>query len=295
MVQETTLYTGKIAGLVLGNGDSEIVMSQGFEPNVPGNDPEYWSSQGQVTNAPIGGPGGFARVTSGVWSHESFRFVQWQLGPHGGCDFVPPLGTTRDIYSWTGGEVVAAGYDTGAGFHVIVRITGTSPQAYAMYAHLAGPPTVSVGQNVTLWQRLGIMGSTGTYSTGPHLHFAVFVPVTPQHSWESHVARRWVPFMPYAGPMFRPQPLGGFPVGISLVTYAGGLVTGMSAEAHEQGIEVVGVTVDGAWKMYVSGAPDHVNEAFEDHWFVGPHGSGAADSEDLWIPSGTPMSVVNLT
>jgi murein DD-endopeptidase MepM/ murein hydrolase activator NlpD len=47
------------------------------------------------------------------------------------------------------------------------------------YAHLQGI-SVSVGQRVGVGQRIGAMGSTGR-STGPHLHYEIWVAGRPQN------------------------------------------------------------------------------------------------------------------
>jgi murein DD-endopeptidase MepM/ murein hydrolase activator NlpD len=87
---------------------------------------------------------------------------------HSGQDFAGPLmtpihATAPGVVSFTG---VRSGYgntveiDHGHGFKT-------------RYAHLAAI-SVAVGQHVALGQRIGGMGSTGR-STGPHLHYEVWV------------------------------------------------------------------------------------------------------------------------
>lgn len=80
-----------------------------------------------------------------------------------GANFTPIYSTAPGVVSFTG---VRSGYgntvevDHGNGFKT-------------RYAHLAAY-TVSVGQRVTVGQRIASMGSTGR-STGPHLHYEVWV------------------------------------------------------------------------------------------------------------------------
>ncbi|OXE36813.1 MAG: peptidase M24 [Phenylobacterium zucineum] len=87
---------------------------------------------------------------------------------HSGLDFTGGIGlpiysTAPGIVSFTG---VRSGYgntveiDHGSGFKT-------------RYAHLSGI-SVSVGERVAVGERIGAMGSTGR-STGPHLHYEVWV------------------------------------------------------------------------------------------------------------------------
>jgi murein DD-endopeptidase MepM/ murein hydrolase activator NlpD len=93
---------------------------------------------------------------------------------HSGQDFAgaimtPITATAPGVVSFTGQR---SGYgntveiDHGRGFKT-------------RYAHLAAI-SVSVGQHVSLGQRIGGMGSTGR-STGPHLHYEVWVNGRPQN------------------------------------------------------------------------------------------------------------------
>jgi murein DD-endopeptidase MepM/ murein hydrolase activator NlpD len=114
----------------------------------------------------------FARPTAGTEQSSGFgvRFDPFNGHPafHSGLDFAggmmtPVHSTAPGVVSFTGvrngyGNVVEV--DHGRGFKT-------------RYAHLAAI-SVSVGQHVAVGQRLGGMGSTGR-STGPHLHYEVWV------------------------------------------------------------------------------------------------------------------------
>ena len=114
----------------------------------------------------------FYRPTSNPALSSSYgvRFDPFTHRPafHSGLDFpgafyTPIMATAPGVISFTG---VRSGYgntveiDHGGGFKT-------------RYAHLQGI-AVRVGQRVVIGQRVGAMGSTGR-STGPHLHYEVWV------------------------------------------------------------------------------------------------------------------------
>lgn len=95
----------------------------------------------------------------------------WQLHP--GIDIANDVGTPE--VAADGGKVVFAGWgsygiyveiDHGNGFHTI-------------YAHMS-KTVVSVGQDVSKGQLIGLMGMTGR-ATGPHLHFEIRYQGVPQN------------------------------------------------------------------------------------------------------------------
>jgi murein DD-endopeptidase MepM/ murein hydrolase activator NlpD len=93
---------------------------------------------------------------------------------HAGLDFAGPMMTP--IYSTAPGVVSFTGVRTGYGNTVeIDHGRGFKTR----YAHLSAY-SVQVGQHVALGQRIASMGSTGR-STGPHLHYEVWVGGRPQN------------------------------------------------------------------------------------------------------------------
>ena len=119
-----------------------------------------------AANLPLAKP----TANTGTSSGFGVRFDPFNGHPafHSGLDFVGGIGlpiysTAPGIISFTG---VRSGYgntieiDHGNGFKT-------------RYAHLSGI-SVSVGERVGVGQRIGAMGNTGR-STGPHLHYEVWV------------------------------------------------------------------------------------------------------------------------
>jgi murein DD-endopeptidase MepM/ murein hydrolase activator NlpD len=93
---------------------------------------------------------------------------------HAGLDFAGPMMTP--IYSTAPGVVSFVGVRSGYGDTVeIDHGRGFKTR----YAHLS-KFSVTVGQHVALGQRIASMGSTGR-STGPHLHYEVWVAGRPQN------------------------------------------------------------------------------------------------------------------
>lgn len=115
---------------------------------------------------PFGRPAFGVNQTSGY----GFRFDPFTHRPalHAGLDFAGPVMTP--IYSTAPGIVSFTGVRTGYGNTIEIDHGGGFK---TRYAHLASIGVV-VGQRVALGQRIGGMGSTGR-STGPHLHYEVWV------------------------------------------------------------------------------------------------------------------------
>ncbi len=93
---------------------------------------------------------------------------------HGGADIGGAIGAP--IYAAADGVVTkaATGYNGGSGTNVRIDHGKMDGEAIeTSYLHMSALD-VSVGQKVKKGQRIGAVGSTGL-STGPHLHFSVYV------------------------------------------------------------------------------------------------------------------------
>ncbi len=121
---------------------------------------------------------GLWAATPSIWpvkGHVSSRFGP-RISPftgkrafHSGVDISAPRGKT--VRAPTKGKVVAAAYDSKMGN--FIRIS----HRYGVettYGHLS-KMLVRDGQEVKRGDVLGLVGSTGRYSTGPHLHYQVAV------------------------------------------------------------------------------------------------------------------------
>ncbi len=88
----------------------------------------------------------------------------WSSGSHTGIDFHAASGTT--VQAVGVGVVVEAGWGGAYGNNVVIK---HNDGTYTQYGHMSSL-SVSVGQQVTPGQKIGLSGSTGN-SSGPHLHF----------------------------------------------------------------------------------------------------------------------------
>ncbi|MDR1046430.1 MAG: M23 family metallopeptidase [Treponema sp.] len=105
------------------------------------------------------------RLTSGYgWRNDPISGVRRY---HAALDMAVPEGTT--VKAAMDGRIATVGYNATYGRYIIVS-HGSGFQT--MYAHLS---SVLVKQNAWVLQgaKIGESGNTG-YSTGPHLHFAVY-------------------------------------------------------------------------------------------------------------------------
>lgn len=97
------------------------------------------------------------------------------ISPHSGVDFAVPVGTP--VLSVGDGEVIISKYSKIAGNYVCIKHNN---QCVTRYMHL-NKVLVKLGQKVIQGQQIALSGNTGR-STGPHLHFEVWInhqPVNP--------------------------------------------------------------------------------------------------------------------
>lgn len=93
---------------------------------------------------------------------------------HWGVDYYDD---SLDLKAMGEGKVLMNGYDNVFGNIIVIQYNGvynhetkqTADVICRMY-HLASPSPVSVGETVKQGQSIGIMGSTGKYSSGVHVH-----------------------------------------------------------------------------------------------------------------------------
>jgi len=90
----------------------------------------------------------------------------WRVHPIYGI----PAPTGTPIVAAASGTVTTAGWVSGYGNYTVINHGGGVMTAYGHQSAIH----VSVGQRVTAGQTIGLVGSTGN-STGPHLHFEVYV------------------------------------------------------------------------------------------------------------------------
>ena len=81
-----------------------------------------------------------------------------------------PAPTGAAIVAAASGTVTTAGWVSGYGNYTVINHGGGVMTAYGHQSAIY----VSVGQTVSAGQTIGAVGSTGN-STGPHLHFEVYV------------------------------------------------------------------------------------------------------------------------
>jgi murein DD-endopeptidase MepM/ murein hydrolase activator NlpD len=114
------------------------------------------------------------RISSGFGMRIHPIFGNWAM--HWGVDIAAPLGTP--VHAVADGIIAIAGRIGGYGNYLLLRHSG-----YATgYAHASRfAQSIYPGAHVSRGQIIAYVGSTGL-STGPHLHYEVFVkgwPVRP--------------------------------------------------------------------------------------------------------------------
>ncbi|MCP9205629.1 M23 family metallopeptidase [Streptomyces sp. NEAU-Y11] len=108
----------------------------------------------------------FVSPVSGSYVSTAYQASSglWSSGSHTGIDFHAASGTS--VHAVGSGEVVEAGWGGSYGNNIVIKMKDGT---YTQYGHLSSL-NVSVGQQVTPGQQIGLSGATGNV-TGPHLHF----------------------------------------------------------------------------------------------------------------------------
>ncbi len=160
----------KALGAVLNVDDSFATRIQRASADLS----DMRALQGQATRLPFGRPASLNDVhqTSGFGVRADPFTGRPAL--HAGLDFAGPFLTP--IYTTAPGVVSFTGQRTGYGNVVEIDHGGGFKTRYAHLATIA----VHVGERVALGQRIAGMGSTGR-STGPHVHYEVWVNGRPEN------------------------------------------------------------------------------------------------------------------
>jgi murein DD-endopeptidase MepM/ murein hydrolase activator NlpD len=113
-------------------------------------------------------PMGYPRTTSltSLFGYRSDPFSSARAEFHPGIDFQGHRGDA--VKSTANGKVVFAGWSGGYGNCVRIKHKNDFE---TLYGHLS-KVSVKVGQQITIGQSIGLVGSTG-HSTGNHLHYEV--------------------------------------------------------------------------------------------------------------------------
>lgn len=89
---------------------------------------------------------------------------------HCGIDIASRTGST-DVKAAANGTIVRSGWNSANGYYVVIQHTLSGKTVYSFYAHLSSISRSS--GYVAQGTKIGVMGNTGSSSSGAHLHFAV--------------------------------------------------------------------------------------------------------------------------
>jgi murein DD-endopeptidase MepM/ murein hydrolase activator NlpD len=110
------------------------------------------------------------KITGRFGTLSEFRRARG-MQPHSGLDFAMPAGTP--IPALASGTIVLNQESKVLGHVVVLRIMDKQKKlAYIGYCHLQKPGP-KVGTRVAEGEPVGLVGNTGSASSGPHLHMTV--------------------------------------------------------------------------------------------------------------------------
>lgn len=136
----------------------------------PGGDTEWFDASGRtVVRSLMRTPVDGARITSkfGMRFHPVLHYTRL----HGGVDFAAPIGTP--IYAAAAGTVTTASPSRCAGNMVVIQHDqGMETRYFHLNQYADG---LHPGERVAQGFTIGFVGTTGTCTTGPHLHYEVHI------------------------------------------------------------------------------------------------------------------------
>ncbi len=161
--------TGEIvhARMVIGGREFSLYRYKDRDGNE-----DYYTADGKSIRKGGGGlmktPIAFGRVSSGFGARKHPILGYTKM--HKGIDFAAPTGTP--IYAAADGKVERAGRFSSFGNYVKIRHNSKLATAYAHTSRFAAG--IRPGVRVKQGQVIAYVGTTGR-STGPHLHYEIFV------------------------------------------------------------------------------------------------------------------------
>jgi murein DD-endopeptidase MepM/ murein hydrolase activator NlpD len=175
-----SLTSGSLAAsFKAGATDDAIRIRETKEYKVGGTTTPSESSQGGQTTAPTNDPTGFSSTSLRYPLDNEYKITSpaqkdrknpysGKVRDHAGTDYSCPIGTP--IYSTADGKITVSGIVGGYGEYIKIDHGNGIESGYG---HLS-LRQVTVGQIVKSGEKIGLSGNTGG-STGPHLHFEIFV------------------------------------------------------------------------------------------------------------------------
>ncbi|MCC8023531.1 MAG: M23 family metallopeptidase [Clostridiales bacterium] len=152
------LYAGTGQGSTTGSGGQDIKLSDSYTEDA------LWFDFSETLEISFIAPVE-AEITSGygLRTHP----ITGENSLHTGTDFGVDEGTR--VAATAGGVVEDAGYHEKYGYYILMKHSDNYHSYYAHCSELLVEPGTVIRQG----EIIALSGNTGTYTTGPHLHFEI--------------------------------------------------------------------------------------------------------------------------